>query len=114
MFSNLPGRLLTLPKDAMCENEGHENVPATRCVQGETDSFGYESFCLCEPCYDKYREDADKPEDGYCEFHKGQGTDIRPFRDIDEGFSGPVYDVCQSCRIAANRRAQEELDEYND
>jgi hypothetical protein len=111
---NLPGRLLRLPQGAMCESEGHANVPATHCIQGETDSFGYEEICKCTPCYEQYRAKADEPQDGYCEFHKGEGTDIRPFRDIDEGFSGPVYDVCQSCRRAANKRVQEELDEYGD
>jgi hypothetical protein len=111
-MSGLPGRILSLPKGAMCENEGHENVPAVKCIQGETDSFGYEEFCLCQPCYDKYREEADKPKNGYCDFCKQpDAEDIGPMRDVDEGTHGPVYEVCKACRTKYNRRMQEELDQ---
>lgn len=112
MFSNLPGRLLKLPKGAMCENEGHENVPATARVQGETDSFGYESMCFCAPCYEKFVEEDSKPKDGFCEWGKHAGTNIRPYRDIDEGSCGPVYDTCEACRRKDAKRIREELDEY--
>lgn len=111
---NLPGRLLRLPEGAMCENEGHATVPATHAVQGETDSMGYETLCFCTPCYEQYRERADQPNEGTCEWCSQPSTSLRPYRDIDEGSSGPVYDVCQSCRREANKRAREELDSYYD
>jgi hypothetical protein len=111
MFNNLPGRMLPLPQDAMCENEGHETVPAVHCIQGETDSFGHEEICFCQPCYDAYREEVKKPKDGYCEWHKGEGTDITPYRDSDEGMNGPVYDVCAACRKRNQERLHQELDD---
>jgi hypothetical protein len=112
MFSNLPGRLLNLPVGATCEEEGHETVPATRAVQGDTDSFGYETMCFCEPCYVKFQEESQKPEDGFCEWGKHRGEDIRPYRDIDEGTSGPVYNTCKECRFKDGQRIRDELENY--
>ena len=45
------GSLHKVPKGAMCDD--HTDRPATRRVQGETDSFGCEYIDMCDECHDK-------------------------------------------------------------
>lgn len=113
-MSILPGSLLKVEKGSMCETEGHENIPATANVVGECDSMGYENTHMCEDCYEAYNNSPDPLEKGECDWCKKDSDNLRPTRDIDEGFNGPVYYVCQSCRIKQDNDARDELDSYND
>lgn len=101
--STLPGSMHTLPAGSMCDD--HEDRPAVRRIQGETDSFGAEYFDVCQECYDAFKN-RDRTEDatGTCEWCKQSATDLRKRRDPDEGQAGPVYDVCGACVRRENER----------
>lgn len=112
--SSMPGSIMKADAtwiDVMCDN--HPLFPAVARIQGETDSFGCEYFHACRECMDRHHLARLIPEDGFCDWHKGQGKDIRPFRDMDEGMSGPVYRTCGSCRSKAMEAARAELEEMD-
>lgn len=101
----LPGTLHVVPKDQTCDK--HEDRPAVRRVQGETDSFGCEVFDLCAECWEQYREEMAKADtSGTCEWCKTVVEKLRPQRDWEEGMHGPVYYVCKTC---ADRQRDEAL-----
>lgn len=97
----LPGSLLSLPKNAMCDTEGHVTTPAVKNVVGECDSMGHESILMCQACYDKYRAEvaASATEEQHCDWCNAMKTDVKPYRDFEEGSYGPVYSVCRDCRV---------------
>jgi len=107
--SSMPGSLHELPAGTPCDR--HPNRPAVKRMQGETDSFGAEYLCLCQPCVDKIRahELAMRTVEQYCEWHRGMGVDVRPHRDFEEGAAGRLYDVCGKCRRKELDRLDEEL-----
>lgn len=109
--STMPGHTSIPPAGTMCDD--HPTRPAVRRVQGETDSFGCESNDWCQECLDAFNAVFHEQKDGYCEWHNGPGTDIRNFRDYDEGSSGRLYMTCRECRIKSNEDAQAELDYLN-
>ena len=111
---NLPGAVLKLPKNAMCDNDGHEDRPAIYRIQGETDSFGCEYEAICQECYDAYMAEPDPMREGHCDWCKKESTNIVPIRDIDEGSCSPVYYVCEACRCKQQHDLEEELDRYKD
>jgi len=94
------------------------NETATVRVQGETDSFGCEYSHYCEAChklseelndyYTKKHED-DESQCDWCKKAVPQKS-LRHTRDIDEGSSGPVYEVCSECRTKQNDYINDELD----
>lgn len=100
---NLPGDYIKLNSPSRsCEGYNYEcNEIALYKLQGETDSFGAEYFYYCQSCLDKtllaVREYEDQEE--YCEWCKKLAK-LKPVRDFEEGFHGPVYYVCSSCRRA--------------
>lgn len=102
----LPGNVKRVSGDSVCDE--CENKALYR-VQGETDSFGCEYLYMCEDHYQEHlkceEEYKDKPQ--YCEWCHSEKEDVCPFRDMDEGMAGPVYDVCPDCRIRHMQR-------YND
>jgi hypothetical protein len=113
-ISTLAGALHAVPEGTMCDE--HPDRPATRRVQGETDSFGCEMADMCDECHAThkaamaaYREEA---RSGMCEWCKSAATDLRDRRDSDEGLYGRVYRVCGACVKRENDRAQEEADYY--
>jgi hypothetical protein len=111
-ISTLPGSIHSVPKGVMCDTEGHEKTPATRRVQGETDSFGSEMNDMCEECYRVFcltRETEDTS--GRCDWCGGHSTERKSTRDYDEGMSGPVYMVCKGCRQKQYDEACKELEE---
>lgn len=110
IMSILPGSLINVEIGAMCDTVGHENIPALKNVVGEVDSFGYENHHMCQECYDACLAAPDPMANGSCEWCKKESTNLAPTRDYDEGSSGPVYYVCQQCRIKQDRDAQDELD----
>lgn len=96
----------------MCDN--HPDVPAVGRTQGETDSFGSEQHDLCATCLEKARADRRTAREGQCDWCKQHAVDLRHRRDIDEGSSGRVYDVCGACVATENEALRAELDEYDD
>ena len=114
-ISTLPGSLHNVPSGMICDTEGHEDRLATKRVQGETDSMGCEMIDMCDSCYESYlviQKEQDN-EVGECEWCKKMSNSLRPTRDIDEGMSGPIYEVCQTCRKKQNDAAIEELEAYD-
>lgn len=100
-MGNVTGPVSTLPGaifkgKGTCDN--HHNRDSIYRVQGETDSFGSEMIDMCQECFDKYQEQMDQTREECCEWCGKTTTDCKPTRDIDEGFSGPVYTVCRACR----------------
>lgn len=110
---SLPGSVLTLPSGATCDE--HQDRPAVKRIQGETDSFGYESFDMCQECYDKYLAEKESPEAnmGHCDWCKKGPFKLIPTRDLDEGMTGPVYHVCSPCKIADSERLRREYEEQD-
>jgi len=91
---------------------------ATLRVQGETDSFGAEYLHYCEECYkleeelQAYYREKHANDEGHCEWCK-KATPQKHLcmtRDIDEGSSGPVYEVCADCRKKQNDYIDDELE----
>lgn len=95
-----------------CEND------ATVRIQGETDSFGAEYYHLCDACYEldteieEYHTAKHAEDEAHCEWCRKvtKQKDLRYTRDIDEGSSGPVYEVCSECRTKQNDYINDELD----
>lgn len=111
-MTGLPGRRHPLPDGAMCEQ--HPDRPAVANVQGETDSFGFETIFMCQECLDEDRayEATEEAHTGTCDWCKREATDLSWARDYDEGMSGPVYRVCQACRARVEAEARRELEEH--
>lgn len=113
-ISSLPGARHTPPEGTMCDE--HPDRPAVTRLQGETDSFGCEMHDLCWECLKaeyEFRKTA-PPHIGKCDWCKTPGVKLRPRRDMDEGMSGRVYDVCTPCVERDVARINQELDEQDD
>lgn len=110
--TTMPGAQSTPPAGARCDT--HDDRPAVRRVQGETDSFGCEWLDLCAECVAEFAEHARQGRSGRCAWCKCNADDLRPRRDYDEGMAGPVYEVCDECVRKDNERARAELAEYED
>ncbi len=115
-ISSLPGAKHRVPAGQPCDE--HSDRPATRRVQGETDSFGSEMMDMCDECFEAYTkavaESAAEDACGQCDWCKEGATDLSNRRDFEEGFSGRVYRVCGNCVRAERARIQAELDQYRD
>lgn len=107
----LPGRRLHISsEDAVCDE--HLNRHAIIRIQGETDSFGCEYLYMCQECLDEHDKHEEEHEDQCerCDSTEGVG----PYRDPDEGMSGPVYYICSACRAKSNAYHSESVDWYDD
>ena len=110
--STLPGTVTIAVQGAICDMC---EQPATRRVQGETDSIGCEYHHYCDDHYQQYlHETTQNPTIGECDWCRRPGLVLKPIRDFDEGLSGPVYEVCCDCRRRQNESLREELSECND
>lgn len=111
-ISTLPGANHAVPDRTMCD--AHPDRPATRRVQGETDSFGCELIDMCDECHAIYKremaETATERATGVCEWCGQPATDLRQRRDYEEGSYGSLYDVCGACIRQQNQEAAEELE----
>lgn len=107
--SSMPGSVSPVLEGEMCDE--HPDRPAVRRRQGETDSFGCEYFFVCQECDDALKLALQTPVNGYCEWHTGEGEDIRPMRDYDEGSCGRLYNTCRACRDKVHLAALKELEE---
>lgn len=98
----------------MCDE--HPDRPATRRIQGETDSFGAEFHDLCADCATAFftRIAAERERPHRCDWCKAMATDTRPHRDFEEGFYGPVYIVCAACQARESESLAKELAERDD
>ncbi len=97
-IASMPGSHHNVPEGQTCDECGE---PAVKRVQGETDSFGCEMMDFCQTCYDKWKlacEQDDTSSNGICDWCKSDSVDLLPYRDADEGRTGPVYLVCSKCR----------------
>jgi len=99
----LPGQIATASNQELsqhtCEgfDEGHCGKPSELKVVGETDSFGSEFHYMCRECHTKEVEHyKENPTLETCE-RCNQEAVVRPYRDPDEGMSGPVYWACSPC-----------------
>ncbi|WP_395495597.1 hypothetical protein [Acetobacter sp. KSO5] len=108
-MSNLPGSRHSVPKNAKCDIHADRNAVAN--IQGETDSFGAEYILMCQECYDEYKQESRKPDISDCNWCEAKQIAVKPRRDYEEGMSGPVYYVCQSCIDRDNARIAEELND---
>lgn len=95
--SSMPGSSHFLPEGSMCDQ--HDDRPAVRRAQGETDSFGCEYVLQCAECMEASR--AYVPDPGFCSQCKTLQV-LGAWRDPDEGRAGPVYHYCRECRIKLN------------
>ena len=108
----LPGDKTRMPHaHHRCETPGHEMIPATWRIQGETDSFGAEYGYFCDECI------KNQPTYwfiGTCPRCGAEEVELYGYRDPDEGSSGPVYHACSTCRrdILASFIVEEEKDEW--
>ncbi|MCJ2020596.1 hypothetical protein MKK84_24735 [Methylobacterium sp. E-065] len=112
-MSGLPGRRHPLPDGAMCDE--HSDRAAVANVQGETDSFGFETVLLCQECLDADRayEATEEAHTGTCDWCKREATDLAWARDYEEGMGGPVYRVCRACSDRVAAEARREMDEHD-
>ncbi len=108
---SMPGSSHGFPAGSMCDM--HPKQLAVKRIQGETDSFGAEYFLACQDCvglFRNYREQQLDTEQ-YCDWCKAMKKRVVKHRDMDEGSSGTVYNVCSDCRAQESQRATEELAE---
>ena len=108
-ISTLPGAVHSTPEGSMCDE--HPDVPAVRRVQGETDSFGSEMHDLCQACVDELKTHSHEARWGFCDWCKKEVDDLRPKRDFEEGFYGPVYRVCGPCAKRYDESMRDDLDD---
>lgn len=101
--SSMPGSSHSFPVGSMCDT--HDDRPAVRRVQGETDSFGCEYLLMCQECVQAML--AYVPEPAFCEGCKTVQV-LGAWRDPDEGQAGPVYHYCRECRQRMNASFIEE------
>lgn len=74
------------------------DIPATKGIVGEVDSFGYEIDWYCEEHYkERKKELSEETNAGHCDWCGKFADELKYRRDSDEGTSGPVYEVCQHC-----------------
>jgi hypothetical protein len=101
--ASMPGSHHTVPPGTFCDcvsNHPEGDVLAVHRVQGETDSFGCEFDDYCDACWVAclQAQEEEPKEPCQCEWCKHETMDCRPYRDIDEGLAGRVYEVCAACR----------------
>jgi len=116
-ISSMPGSRHKVPEGMTCDtyNTEHEPRLAVVRIQGETDSFGSEMMDLCQECFDKYKQGIETLDtSGRCNWCSKHKDKLFQRRDIDEGMSGPLYDVCLDCIQEENARLAKELDYDND
>jgi hypothetical protein len=55
-----------------------------------------------------HSEEAREAMLGTCDWCKGSNLITTPHRDFEEGSNGPVYEVCQACRVKESADLSEE------
>lgn len=93
----LPGQHLPPVEGKMCDN--HPDRPSVARMVGETDSYGSEVADYCHECLvqaDEAKEQA-SIEPLECDFCHHIVDELFPYKDPDEGMSGPCYRICAAC-----------------
>lgn len=118
MTQPVPGDTLPLRQGAVCDK--HPRRLAVKRICTEADSFGIETTNLCQACHESYLRKIQQHHSGnatdICDWCHGEypASQVKPHRDFEEGSSGPVYQVCQQCRVAEAARVALELgDDYD-
>lgn len=113
---SLPGSSHNCPYRTICDD--HPDRPATIRIQGETDSFGTDSFGaeyddLCQECLDAHKRAVKEHENnlGTCDWCKAEDVKVCLQRDYEEGMCWQVYHVCSPCSKRYNERLNEEYEE---
>lgn len=102
-MAGVTGPIRTLPGSHHLPPAGTEcdycTAIAVIRIQGETDSYGSEMIDYCKECFDKTEGEIKDtpPVECYCDWCNAKAI-LKPTRDYDEGNTGPVYNVCESCR----------------
>lgn len=111
---NLPGTKCRVPDGATCDTEECNNRIATYRITGEVDSFGSEQIDMCTECYTKYiKYVMNEDTSGNCDWCKSHSPKLYKRRDIDEGFTGRIYNVCAACIKKENEDLDRELEHLN-
>ncbi|MBP2197188.1 hypothetical protein [Pantoea cypripedii] len=109
--SSLPGNTKAAPSNTKCDD--HPERDAVKRVQGETDSFGCEYLDMCQECYQAHIEESKNSDrSGCCDWCRKHADQLYPHRDIEEGSSGRVYDVCLPCIDKERKSWREEDEDY--
>lgn len=100
----LPGQVVRATQEELnehpCEGMWQDGCgkPSTIKQVGETDSFGSEYWFYCQECFDKGKKHEEENQHlETCETCGLPDQKIKPYRDPDEGMSGPVYYACSTC-----------------
>ena len=113
----LPGQAFRwIPDGTLCDHCGEK---AMHLVATEVDTCGVEAAHVCSNHFvwltQSIAEARAKLQ--LCDFCGVQSTTCKPFRDPEEGASGPIYDACEPCRTRINAAFCEgdtpEEDEYS-
>jgi len=94
--------------ECSCFGEGCTAL-VTHAVSGEEDSFGTEWHLGCLTHCKESQEKGNQPFCGCCDWCRTEKDNLRPHRDFEEGTRGPVYDVCEECRLEESKRVEDEL-----
>lgn len=106
---NLPGSSHSVPENTKCDIHAERHAVAN--IQGETDSFGAEYILMCQECYNEYKEETKNPHISDCDWCEAKQTATWPRRDYEEGMSGRVYYLCQTCIDRDNAKISNELND---
>ena len=96
--NRLPGQTIGFVPDGRdCDRC---NLLAKHAVVGECDSMGAEVHHLCSEHFLEMQKELidQQKEEQVCDLCHNLKQDCRPFRDPEEGSTGPVYLTCPECR----------------
>lgn len=98
--NKLPGHSVGFEIDGRVCDDQHCNDIARHAIIGEADSMGAEIVHLCSKHYLEVQKERQELEQSlqHCDICKQECIGVAPFRDPDEGQSGPIYNACPECR----------------
>ena len=120
MSAHLPGQSVSIQNDewgTFCYT--HHDVKATHRICSEADSFGAESWNMCDQCWDERQKaikakNEDPEQWDSCRKCRKKVPRLSSYRDPDEGMHGPVYEACPDCVSKFWKRYQEECEMLDD
>ncbi len=116
-MSILPGARRSLVSEERAFNCEYEdcNEHAVGKIAGEVDSMGVEWEYYCaEHLTIRTDEIRNATIEGNCDSCGTHSSNLKPYRDFEEGNNGPVYELCEACVEHQRARYAEELDELPD
>lgn len=111
----LPGVISSIPHymvGTKCTD--HPELDAVSMLCTESDSMGDEWQYMCAACNSSYRLHRDRRQglEGNCD-RCGNHAKLRHWRDLSEGMSGRIYQVCDACRIKGDAEFMDEEDDID-